>query len=321
MFNAFEEVVVNDLIPAIDATYRTIPNCDHRAMAGLSMGGMQTFIITLNHLDKFSYIGGFSGAGGGFGSGKFDVKTAYNGVMADADAFNKKVHLVWIGVGTAEGRFHDGIKGFRDALEQAGIKTVFYESPGTATQWLTWRRCLHEFAPLLFRASSSAPVVSSSPAASSRPGRRGSGGPGEFSGPIELGPDDKPAFDDPPAGIVATRDNIPHGRLEMIEYDSKTVGAKRKMQVYTPPGYSTARKYPVLYLLHGIGGDETEWQRVATPNVMLDNLLADGKAVPMIVVMPNGRADERPCRRERLRGGAGLRCFRAGPVEGRDSRD
>ena len=64
------------------------------------------------------------------------------------------------------------------------------------------------------------------------------------------------------------------------------------MQVYTPPGYSTEKKYPVLYLLHGIGGDETEWQRFASPNVMLDNLLADGKVVPMIVVMPNGRAQK-----------------------------
>ena len=64
------------------------------------------------------------------------------------------------------------------------------------------------------------------------------------------------------------------------------------MQVYTPPGYSKDKKYPVLYLLHGIGGDETEWQRFATPNVLLDNLLADGKAVPMIVVMPNGRAQK-----------------------------
>ena len=78
----------------------------------------------------------------------------------------------------------------------------------------------------------------------------------------------------------------------MIEYDSKTVGTKRKMQVYTPPGYTTDKKYPVLYLLHGIGGDETEWQRFATPDVLLDNLIADGKAVPMIVVMPNGRAQK-----------------------------
>ena len=83
---------------------------------------------------------------------------------------------------------------------------------------------------------------------------------------------------------------MPHGRLEMVSYDSKSVGATRKMQVYTPPGYSAEKKYPVLYLLHGIGGDETEWQRFAKPNVLFDNLLAEGKITPMIVVMPNGRA-------------------------------
>jgi enterochelin esterase-like enzyme len=117
-------------------------------------------------------------------------------------------------------------------------------------------------------------------------------GPGGFGGPIELKPDDKPAFDDPPAGIDQKRDGISRGKLEMIEYESKTVGTTRKMQVYTPPGYSKDKKYPVLYLLHGIGGDETEWQRFATPDVLLDNLIADGKAVPMIIVMPNGRAQK-----------------------------
>src|SRR5205807_1164303 len=92
------------------------------------------------------------------------------------------------------------------------------------------------------------------------------------------------------------RDAIPHGKLEMIQYDSKTVGTRRKMQVYTPPGYSPDHKYPVLYLLHGIGGDETEWQRFAVPSIIMDNLVADGKAKPMILVMPNGRAqpDDRP---------------------------
>lgn len=110
--------------------------------------------------------------------------------------------------------------------------------------------------------------------------------------PITLGPDDKPAFDEPPAGFTAKRENIPHGKVEMIEYDSKTVGVKRKMNVYTPPGYSTEKKYPVLYLLHGIGGDQTEWERFCTPDVVLDNLIADGKAVPMIIVMPNGRAQK-----------------------------
>lgn len=118
------------------------------------------------------------------------------------------------------------------------------------------------------------------------------GGPAGFGGAIELKPDDKPAFEDPPAGFDKRREDIPHGRLEMVEYESKTVGATRRMQVYTPPGYSKGRKYPVLYLLHGIGGDETEWQRFAQPEVLLDSLIAEGKAVPMIIVMPNGRAQK-----------------------------
>jgi len=111
-------------------------------------------------------------------------------------------------------------------------------------------------------------------------------------GGITLGSDDKPAFADPPVGIDQKREDIPHGKLEMIEYESQTVGTTRKLQVHTPPSYSKDKKYPVLYLLHGIGGDETEWQRFAKPDVLLDNLIADGKAVPMIIVMPNGRAQK-----------------------------
>ncbi len=152
MFGTLQEVFINDLIPMIDFTYRTIPDREHRAMAGLSMGGMQTFNITLNNLDKFAYIGGFSGAGGGFGGGTFDPKTAHNGVMADPQAFNQKVRLLFMSIGTAEGeRFRTSLKNYRDALEKAGIKTVFYESPGTAHEWQTWRRSLREFAPLLFQ--------------------------------------------------------------------------------------------------------------------------------------------------------------------------
>jgi enterochelin esterase-like enzyme len=109
---------------------------------------------------------------------------------------------------------------------------------------------------------------------------------------IVLNPDDKPAFEEPPAGFDVARENVPHGKVEMVEYESKSVGSTRKMQVYTPPGYSKDKKYPVLYLLHGIGGDETEWRRFASPEILLDNLLADGKATPMIVVMPNGRAQK-----------------------------
>jgi len=118
--------------------------------------------------------------------------------------------------------------------------------------------------------------------------RRGGG----FGGPIELGPDDRQTYPDPPDSITERREGIERGKLEMIEYESKTVGTTRKLNVYTPPGYSPEKQYPVLYLLHGIGGDETEWQRFATPDVLFDNLIADGKAAAMIVVMPNGRAQE-----------------------------
>ena len=131
------------------------------------------------------------------------------------------------------------------------------------------------------------------------PGQRGQGaqsGRRGFGGPIELKPDDKPAFPNPPEGFDKEREGIAHGKLEMVEYDSKSVGNKRKALVYRPPGYSADNSYPVLYLLHGISGDENEWRRGGHPEIILDNLIADKKAEPMIIVMPNGRAqpDDRP---------------------------
>ena len=151
-FAALEDVFIKDLIPMIDKTYRTKADRSNRAMAGLSMGGMQSFLIGLKNLDHFAYLGGFSGAGGGFGGGTFDPKTAHGGVMADAKAFNEKLRVLFLSIGTAEGeRFYTSVKGYRDKLEAAGIKTTFYESPGTAHEWHTWRRSLNEFAPLLFK--------------------------------------------------------------------------------------------------------------------------------------------------------------------------
>lgn len=109
---------------------------------------------------------------------------------------------------------------------------------------------------------------------------------------VQNGAPQEPQIRTAPPGFDTRREGIERGRVETVEYDSKTVGIRRKMTVYTPPGYSKEKKYPVLYLLHGIGGDETEWQRFAKPNLLLDNLLAEGKAVPMILVMPNGRAQK-----------------------------
>jgi len=144
---AFEQVVIGDLIPMIDATYRTIADRSHRAMAGLSMGGAQALQIALTHLDKFAWIGSFSAPL----RANSDLKTSYNGAFADAAAFSKKVHLLWFGAGTAEERMHRPAMEMHEALEKAGIRNVFYESPGTSHEWQTWRRDLHEFAPLLFQ--------------------------------------------------------------------------------------------------------------------------------------------------------------------------
>lgn len=93
-----------------------------------------------------------------------------------------------------------------------------------------------------------------------------------------------------PPGFDQTRADIPHGKIDSISYPSQTVGTNRKALVYTPPGYSKNKKYPVLYLLHGIGGDEKEWLNGGKPQVILDNLYEQGKAKAMIVVLPNGRA-------------------------------
>jgi len=122
MAAAFEDDVTQALIPFVDATFRTIPDRDHRAMAGLSMGGMQTFHVTLNHLDLFSHIGGFSGAAGPLvlGGQPLDPKTAYNGVFADPTAFAKKVRLLWLGVGTEEPeRMREGIRRLHASLTEA----------------------------------------------------------------------------------------------------------------------------------------------------------------------------------------------------------
>jgi enterochelin esterase-like enzyme len=131
------------------------------------------------------------------------------------------------------------------------------------------------------------PTPTNAAATNAPEGRRGRAS----SGPIELKPDDKPAFPNPPDGFDKPRDGTERGKLERVDYESKTVGVKRWMQVYTPPGYSKDKKYPVLYLLHGIGGNEREeWAKGGVAHAILDNLIADKKIEPMILVLPNGNA-------------------------------
>ena len=150
MTAAFEDDVTQALIPYIDSSFRTLSDRDHRAMAGLSMGGMQTRSITLANLDKFSHIGVFSG-------GSIAPTN-----ITDMAAFKQKVKLVFVSYGSREvdpnrsngtgrGPFGGDPQANTEALKQAGVNAHYYVSPQTAHEWQSWRRSLYQFAPLLFQ--------------------------------------------------------------------------------------------------------------------------------------------------------------------------
>jgi enterochelin esterase-like enzyme len=136
-FSTIEHALIEDVIPFIDANFRTIADQPHRAMAGLSMGGMQTHAIAPAHLDTFSHIGIFSGG------------SIATNEITDLTVFKQKVKVVFVSYGSRE----NGAAGKADVatLKAAGVNSVYYESPNTAHEWQTWRRSLHEFAPLLFK--------------------------------------------------------------------------------------------------------------------------------------------------------------------------
>jgi len=166
---AYGKLMINDLIPWVDSNYRTVADKDHRAMAGLSMGGFMTASVTMSNLDKFSYIGLLSGGtAAGFGAGgpgspipmtatplpaTLDLKTVYDGAMADPAKFNKDVKVFFFSCGTEPPLENpDALKRHQEQLVAAGVTNSYvYISPGTSHEWQTWRRSLYVFAPLLFR--------------------------------------------------------------------------------------------------------------------------------------------------------------------------
>jgi enterochelin esterase-like enzyme len=265
----FEHILLEDVIPYVDSNFRTIADRSHRAMAGLSMGGMQTKRITLDNPGVFSYIGLFSG-------GSISKKD-----MDKVPGFKDKFKLVFVSYGSRELEGNHRVFGGdpranTDSLKQAGVNCIFYVSPNTAHEWQSWRRSLHEFAPLLFRDDT----------ATVKQGARRGG----FGGPIELGPDDKQVFSDPLVGFRDKRDVL-HGTITTVKYDSKTLSTQREMLVYTPPGYSADKKYPVIYLLHGLNSTAGQWPYWVRADYIVDNLLADGKIGPAIMVFPNCNAN------------------------------
>ena len=139
----FERILLEEIIPVTESSFRTLSGRENRAIAGLSMGAAQAVSIGTGHLDQFAYIAGFSGGGNP------DVKSGYHGAMVDPAKFNATVKVFFLSIGTAENVA--GARATHAALNAAGIKHVYYEAPGTAHEWQTWRKSLHEFAPLLFQ--------------------------------------------------------------------------------------------------------------------------------------------------------------------------
>ena len=143
--NDVTQIYIKDLMPFIESTFRTKNDRQNRAMAGLSRGGFQTTMTVFANLDKFAWMGTFSGF---FSRPGQDVTEGFNGVFKDAAAFNKQMNLLFISTGTEEGTPKEAV----ETLKAHGIKNIVYhESQGTAHEWLTWRRALNEFAPRLFK--------------------------------------------------------------------------------------------------------------------------------------------------------------------------
>lgn len=147
MLGMFPELLVKEIVPMIDASFRTKPTRENRAMAGLSMGAMHTYSAVLSNQDKFASLGAFSGGS----AGPVDqIDTLYDGVFANPEKFNKQFKLYFMSTGSEENP--ERVKAFADAMKAKNLKNVvYYESPGTAHEWLTWRRSLREFVPLLFK--------------------------------------------------------------------------------------------------------------------------------------------------------------------------
>src|SRR5690606_1677963 len=150
--SAFEDVMLEEVIPMIDAEYRTLKDREHRAIAGLSMGANQTMRIFMNNLDKFASYGGFSGTSNYPSSEAINPATFLNGAFKDGAAVDQKSDVFFLSLGTKEPNpFPGSVGAFKNMLDKQGIPYTFYESPGTAHEWQTWRRSLHEFAQLIFK--------------------------------------------------------------------------------------------------------------------------------------------------------------------------
>ena len=345
-FADFEKDLLNDLIPFIEKKYSVIKDREHRAIAGLSMGGGQSLNFGLGNLDKFAWIGGFSSA---------PNTRVPEELVPDPEAARKLLKVLWISCGDSDGLITFSQR-THDYLMKNDVPHIYYLEPGVH-DFKVWKNSLYMFSQLLFKPVDISKFnkysVLGTPAPSNV--RRAKypqilpDGRAIFrvnapdaqkvqldlarkydmarnnEGVWEVTTDsltegfhyyslliDGMAVADPASetfygmgrmasgievpfkgdGYYAAKD-VPHGEISIKRYYSTVSNKWRQFYIYTPPGYDTSinEKYPVLYILHGGGEDERGWATQGKTDLILDNLIAEKKAKPMIIVMPDGNVD------------------------------
>ncbi|MBN1123672.1 MAG: esterase family protein [Sedimentisphaerales bacterium] len=298
-YAAFEEDLLKDVIPYIESHYSVQADREHRAIAGLSMGGGQSLNFGLNNLDTFAWVGGFSSAP--------NTKPA-NSLVSEPTKTREKLRLLWISCGDRDGLMNIS-KPFHEALTEMNIPHIWHVDSG-GHSWPVWKNDLYLITQLLFKDKKDRPEVSvttqsvQATEATPRPGREPGAQTLRFGRmrmprpgpcPLPILPA-LPAYDD--TGFYAQK-KVFHGEVVQATYTNHT-GQEKRMHIYLPPGYENGNtRYPVLYLNHGGGDDDSKWTNTDPRNgghaqFILDNLIAAGKAKPMIVVMPNTRGIASP---------------------------
>ena len=345
-FATFEKDLLNDLIPFIEKKYPVIKDQEHRAIAGLSMGGGQSLNFGLGNLDKFAWIGGFSSA---------PNTKAPEQLLPDPDLARRKLKLLWISCGDNDGLITFS-KRTHDYLVANNIPHIYYIEPGVH-DFKVWKNALYMFSQLIFKpvdvskfdkyslvgTSASTNVRNSKYPQIMPDGRAVFKVKAPEAGKVQLDLVKKydmvknsegiwevttdslsegfhyysiiingVALADPSSetfygmgrmasgievpfkgdGYYSAKD-VPHGDIRIKRYYSTIFNAWRELYIFTPAGYdvNTSDKYPVLYILHGGGEDERGWSTQGKTDLILDNLIADKKAKPMIVVMPDGNVN------------------------------
>lgn len=266
-FDNFLNDFRDNLMPYIEGHYSVATGRDNTAVAGLSMGGRVALNIGVSLVDRVGYTGAFSPAYGIFpysANGLTEEGLFTEETFTLPDNYNKSTFIL-INTGKQDNMIKNEPARYHEALEANGIHHTYYTMDGTH-DWPVWRNGFYNFTRYLFQTPSGTTVTPDPP--------------------IEL----QPIVYDVPSDFDRTQDGVTYGTITKIEYYSTTTEAMRKANILLPAGYTEEKQYPVLYLLHGIGGDENEWVGDGKPRYILGNLISKGLAKEMIVVIPNCRA-------------------------------